>query len=255
MMLASAGAASGLSFAAESVAIFAAFTTPPTDARKVVINTLVVALKTAGVWAKLDLLYLLAAADSQAARINWKNPGTFTATAVNSPAFEVDRGYTGDHSTSNLTTNWIPENHGVTCLLNSACLGLWSRTSGQLAESDIGGPNFILNCRNGSDQTFLRVWGGSQITPANTDGSGCFHGNRADANAIEVYRNGVSLGTGSVASISRDAMESWMCGRNNVTPQYSARQQAAGWFGGSLTGAEVLAMYNALAAYMTAVGA
>src|SRR5262252_6152224 len=68
-----------------SLAIFAAFSTPPDTTRKGVIDTCVRALKSAGVWTKLDVLYLFAAADSQAARVNWKNPGTYDGTATNSP--------------------------------------------------------------------------------------------------------------------------------------------------------------------------
>ena len=123
--------------------------------------------------------------------------------------------------------------------------------------SDIGTDNFIFNSRNGSDQAFIRIEGASQLLPANTDGSGCFHGNRSSSTAVQGYRNGVLLGTGSIASASLDARIFWFSGRNSAGgfQQYSARQQAAGWAGGSLTAGQVLAMYNALAAYMTGVGA
>ena len=70
---------------AATEAIAAAFTTPPTTARKNLIDAAVVALKSAGVWTKLDALYLFAAADSQAAIINWKAPGTYNCDARSMP--------------------------------------------------------------------------------------------------------------------------------------------------------------------------
>ncbi|HXC20220.1 MAG TPA: hypothetical protein VNV13_01980, partial [Steroidobacteraceae bacterium] len=72
--------ASGCGYLTQSCAIFAAFTTPPTTSRKVIINTLVNALLNGSTdtWDKMDVLYVMAAADSQAASINWKNPGTTT---------------------------------------------------------------------------------------------------------------------------------------------------------------------------------
>jgi len=67
----------------------------PSAARQLVIDALIRQLKDAGVWAKLDVLYVIAAHDIQAGRVNWKNPGTFTATEVSAPTFTTDRGYAG----------------------------------------------------------------------------------------------------------------------------------------------------------------
>src|SRR5690606_35810663 len=99
-------------------------TTPPTRARQLLINTTITNLIAAGLWPKLDVLYLLAAADEQAARLNWKNPGTFTCTAVNSPTFTADRGFAGDGSTSYLDTNFnISSASGRLYEQNSAHIG------------------------------------------------------------------------------------------------------------------------------------
>jgi|HubBroStandDraft_6_1064221.scaffolds.fasta_scaffold10535_11 hypothetical protein len=84
--------ASGCGYLTQSCAIFAAFTTPPTTSRKVIINTLVNALLNGSTdtWDKMDVLYVMAAADSQAASINWKNPGTTTLANIGSPTFTTD---------------------------------------------------------------------------------------------------------------------------------------------------------------------
>ncbi|WP_336802535.1 hypothetical protein, partial [Kaistia sp. MMO-174] len=73
---------------------FARLTNQPTTARKKLYNDLIVSLKTAGVWAKLDALYVLAAADAQAARQNLV-ANAYNISASGSPVFTADRGYTG----------------------------------------------------------------------------------------------------------------------------------------------------------------
>ena len=67
----------------------------PTNARKALIDALITSLKSAGVWAKLDVLWIPAAHDSQAGRLNWKSPGTFTLAEVSSPTFTLIHEYHG----------------------------------------------------------------------------------------------------------------------------------------------------------------
>src|SRR3990167_508614 len=106
------GGAGGAAYDAASQLIFDSFTTPPSTQRKTDIDTLVRALKADGIWSLLDVLYVTAAADNQAAGINWKSPGTFTAIVLGTPAFVADRGYTGSASNA-LNTNYIPASDGV----------------------------------------------------------------------------------------------------------------------------------------------
>src|SRR5262245_5597796 len=57
---------------AETTALLAAMTVQPNAARQTLINDLIYGLKNAGLWIKIDFFYVLAAHDSQAARIGWK---------------------------------------------------------------------------------------------------------------------------------------------------------------------------------------
>ena len=108
---------------------FSPFTTPPDPTRKALINTLVKSLKAAGVWTKLDALYLFAAADAQAARRNWIQD-LYNATAVSSPTFAADRGYTGDGAAAYLDTGFNPSTASSPKLTqNSAHASAWDRTS------------------------------------------------------------------------------------------------------------------------------
>lgn len=73
-----------------------AMETSPGRARAFLIDDLVAALEAAGVWERLSALYLLAAHDEQAARVNLRAPGRYDLTPVNGPAFVADTGYTGN---------------------------------------------------------------------------------------------------------------------------------------------------------------
>src|SRR5687767_3636611 len=66
--------------------------TAPDSTRRGHINTLIKALKDAGIWTKCDRIYVLAAHESTAARIDWKTPGTDTLAVGAAPGFVADQG-------------------------------------------------------------------------------------------------------------------------------------------------------------------
>lgn len=245
----------GGGYEAETSALIARFTTPPTAARAVQINTLIKALKTAGIWSKFDCLWVMAAADSQAARRNWI-ADLYNLTAVNSPAFSADRGYTGNGSSSRLITGYTPATHGVQLLQDDGSLWLWSRTAAQGASPDIGSiatsPQTRLTLRSATDLLAVRVSDGVTGTTANTDGSGFHGGQRRDATAVRHWRNGVQIGSGVTASTGRSTDEQWLLGAN--TGNFSTKEQSIAAYGAALTGLEA-ALYSALNTYMQAVGA
>lgn len=234
--------------------LFARMSTPPSASRKGQINQLITALKTAGVWNKLDMLKVFAAADAQAALLDWRS-ATYDASVVSGPTFTADRGYAGDGAASYVNLAWAPSN-GVNFLQDSACLFGWSRTAAQEANFWLGtgtANGAQLNPRSTLDAFAYRINQASSSAPANTDGSGLFAADRSGASAHQAYRNGAALGAaGSVASAARSAVVLNM-GRVNST--FSARQCSAVGAGSSLSAIEHAALYSALNTYMVAVGA
>jgi hypothetical protein len=196
--------AGGPSYDAASLAIFAAMTTPPTTARKALIDARVKVLKAAGAWDEMDVLYMLAAADEQAARLNWKNPGTLTLSLVNSPTFAVDQGYKGDGISGALTSAYNPTTFsGAKFVQNSACFGVYVR---QLATINA---SYILNLGSSRFQSRSNVGDGYQTrlndattTPSGALNTGHFAAKRSAANAKTLYRSGIVLTTDSSASIA-----------------------------------------------------
>lgn len=249
---------SGVSYDAASLAIFAAFTTPPDTTRKGVIDTCVRALKTASLWSTLDGLWMIAAADSQAAKINWVNPGTFDATLTDAPTFTTDRGYQTDGSNDKFNLTIAP-NTATQFQRNSGAFSVWSRTAGTTVGSSgsyDGATGCTINCRNASDQAIMRVnQAASETFSGVTDGSGLFTATRtaaSGAGAVKGFRNGSSLGTGTTASSAVNA-DVWDLGETNSV--FTSRQWAMAAVGSGRNSTQETDFYAAIQTYMTAVGA
>ena len=239
-----------------TAALIARMSAPPPVARVALIDALVRALKSAGVWARLDCLYVLAAHDAQAARLNWVGAANDLA-AVNSPVFTTDRGYAGDGATAYLDTGWVfPAGYQ-----NSAHLMAWSRSSGASASFVmIGNANAVISLRRSSDeQDFARVNSSTSAARASTDASGMFVAARTGSLAADFafYRNGAVVAvTGATASEAPDTSYPLrILGRNGSIPGFTDRQIAAASAGAGLSAGEVAALHAALSTYLAAVGA
>ena len=93
--------------------------TLPSAAQQVKQNKLVVDLKAAGVWSKLDTFAMFANdGGSNFALIDWKRLSLYTA--VNSPTFTTNQGFTGNGTSSYIDTNFNPATSGTNYVLNDA---------------------------------------------------------------------------------------------------------------------------------------
>jgi hypothetical protein len=93
--------------------------TLPSAGQQILQNQLVVDLKDAGVWSKLDTFANFATdGDSDFALIDWVRLTDYTA--VNSPTFTTNQGFAGDGTSSYINTNFNPETSGVNYQLNNA---------------------------------------------------------------------------------------------------------------------------------------
>lgn len=239
-----------------TTALVARMTVDPGCPRKIVINDLIVSLKTAGVWSKLDALYLFAAADSQAALLNWVST-SYNATATNSPTFTTDRGFTGNGSNSYISSNFNPTTaSSPNFVQNSAHMSGWSRTStGLPTADDLGGATagqMYLRIRSIVDVGNATVNSVGNVSVSSSDGTGHFVANRNSSTVIGIIRNGTSLGSTTAASL--EPFNQTLVFLRNAS-NYSSRQFAAGSIGAGLSPTELTDFYNALQTYMTAVGA
>lgn len=115
----------------DAATLIAAMSPAPDGARQTLINTTVVALKAAGIWALMDECWFMAAHASQSSLLGWKRYKDLSA--VNSPTFTTNRGYKSNGTSSYLDTNFAPGTHGVNYTLNDASIGIYCCT--ELVES------------------------------------------------------------------------------------------------------------------------
>lgn len=241
-----------------AAALIARMTAAPDPARAALIEALIVAIKAAGIWSKLDALWVLAAHDAQAARLNWIADG-FNLSAVNAPAFTANRGYTGNGSSSYLDSGFNAATAaGARFVQNSAHLGVWCATNVTASASVFGG---------GAVNSFVRprVTGNKMQARVNQSASSDFGTGsiatsaghsivlRTGAGGQSCYRDASLIGSDAVASAAPTSGNVIVLG--NGSTEYSTVRVAAAHLGGGLSGGEVSALYAAIAAYVTTVGA
>jgi hypothetical protein len=101
--------------------------TLPSGGQQTLQNDLVVALKAAGVWSKLDTFANFATdGSSNFALIDWKRLSDYTA--INSPTFTSNEGFTGNGTSSYIDSNYNPNTSGVNYTLNDASISIWNNT-------------------------------------------------------------------------------------------------------------------------------
>lgn len=95
--------------------------TLPSVAQQAKQNTLMTTLISSGVFAKLDLILVMANDGSKEfSCINWKNPSGAKATLINSPTWASNEGFTGNGTSSYLLTGYNPDGT-KNYKLNDAC--------------------------------------------------------------------------------------------------------------------------------------
>lgn len=242
----------------ETLAIIDAFLTPVDVYRERAINDFVVAAKAAGAWSKLDGLWMLAGHDEVDARLNWKTPGTYTLTKNGSPLFVEDQGVSGDSISAYYDTNYIPGSGLFS--IGSAHLGYWARSVGELAQSgDFGSgsaaPNAeFITSSTGVQRTRLNgsvqaVWAAAPPL----QGHYCIS-RKSSESSYGKYKNGVLVGleTPSFTGVPTSSFRILSAGGVRGT---SANQVSVAHVGSGLNSLEAAAFYQAINAYLVAIGA
>jgi hypothetical protein len=247
----------------EAADLIARFSSQPDATREEHIDILVGSLKTAGVWTKLDALYILAAHDAQAAQQNWV-ADAFNLTLANAPTFAVDQGYTGNGTTSYLETSFNPTTAvSPKFVQNDAHLGIWSLTdlpNGGATSSDIGtfGVSFIGRRNTVAGEAIARINLVSttfDLTAAALAYPNHVMWSRSASNVWRAYAAGVDVNGGTDVSGALDNLSFRILGASGGTPRYGVNQIAVAHWGANLTATEAGDLYTALAVYLTAVGA
>ena len=248
------GAGAG-AYSPEAEAYFAAMTTQPSNARKTLINNLIVGLIADGVWSKLDWLCLMAAHAEQAGRLNAKNP-TKALTAFNSPTFTTDLGFTGNGSTSYLSTGEAPSGSGRQYTQNDAHFSVWKNSTNTGSSPDLGGSeaNIRLNPNWGGTNGIVRVNTNTDSglpIASFTKGFAC--ASRYSSGLTRVLVNTYYEGSYNSPSSAITTQTSITILR--MQTQYSSSRLSMFSSGGALSEDEMKDLRDRSSTYLTAIGA
>ncbi len=238
--------------------IVAAATTAPDSGRRALYEALYTALDAANLRSKLGVLYVLAAATSDVARLNLIDPGYLSLTENGTVTFTADRGYAGDGSTGYLTASqsWF---RMPNYLRDVAHVGAWCNTSAATGGGLVGtltGTYTFLYPRNGSNQFQSRLNHGSAVDTGGitvTDASGHWILDRATNAEYSAYRDGTKLFDASVAAVSLAGNMTIL--RSPSTFTNSSTQVSIVHNGYTMSDADRTALRAAFATYLAAVGA
>lgn len=232
--------------------------TLPSASQKALQNQLVVDLKTAGVWSKLDTFAVFATdGSSDFALIDWINLSQYTA--VNSPTFTSNQGFTGNGTSSYINTNYNPNTNNVNLTINSASIGFWQRSSSVAQNSveigtDDGTSRFQCLSRWSDSNTYMPMFTANFPFVSASTSNKLFQNNRINSTTINQYVNGVKNGSNqSDTSNTIPNRNITVLARNASTIfGYSNRQLSMAFVSSNLEN-EASDFYTAINSYMTSI--
>lgn len=230
-----------------------AMTVEPDDTRKGLIDDFIGGLKTDGIYTKLGFLYILAAHDEQAARLNVLNPASNALTG--SPTFTTDRGFTSDGT--NVLDTGMAETAVPGMTETSATIGIWINSTDGTAGNVIGAAaNTRLNPRAGSGNVAGRCFSGqtsNDLTVANRLGLSVTSRTGTD---MTCGRNAGTDSTATTASTSvSPGSDTFVILGTNGTPHTGTDRAALAHGGPYLTQTERQNLHTRVNTLLTAIGA
>lgn len=208
---------------------------------------------------EFDRLWIHGLSNNIAARTSFVNPTSTIITAVNSPIFTANQGYSGNYSNMYLNTNYNLTSNSVKLTLNSASAFLYSRsnvandsadmgavTTAPLALTQIltrGALNNIVGDINANDNTGT----------TSTDSRGFFSAVRNSAATNQIYKNGALIASGVRLSRLPDINLYLLCRNLNGNPNFFAGRELS-LSGVGSSSINQLNFYNAVQALGTSIG-
>jgi hypothetical protein len=224
--------------------------TLPSLSQQVLQNQLVIDLKDAGIWSKLDTFGVFATdGSSDFALIDWIRLIDYTA--VNSPTFNVNEGFEGNGTSSYIDLNYTTNTDWNNVSQNDACLFAYAfaevyPSNGILI--GVAGYN-LLNSRNAVSFIASRLHNNTTSLQSTTNGQGLTILNRDNSTSYDVYQRGAFIGN--------------LLGNSFIGTQpthvmrfdtiYSPSKPSIVGYSSSLTSGEITDLTNYLDTYITSL--
>lgn len=226
-------------------------TTYPGALRVAQIDTLIGSLKTAGVWTKLDALYVTAAHEVGTAVLNWVST-SYNLTSGTAPTFTANLYIQGNGTTQFYDTQFNPTTASTPKFTqNDAHIGAWQVNAVGGAVMGHTGATLIP----GTGPTF-RLNGAAGITGSGATANGYLTAVRTSSVQLYGYFNGVeNVQSGANASAAPSNETFYVCARNQTTDSFAQSRLTIVHYGQSLSAGEVAAAYAAFNVYLANIGA
>lgn len=202
-----------------------------------------------GVWAELDVFQLYAV---NGGLINMKAPGTFTATAVDSPSYTQYKGYTGV-GTGHLLTGYAPS--ALTLFTQNdahTMVAVEAKDTNPVLSSTSGIQNLSTTPSYNGGNVAARLNNSTGAAGAGVGNAGIIIANRNSSDTYNVKMNDVQVVTASQTSEVRHATAMCLLRSGGV---YSTSRVMAHSIGGALTLDQQEAYYSFLQALLIDLGA
>lgn len=244
--------------ATEAAAVVAAMSVKPTAAQKARIDTLISAIKTAGVWTQCILFNVSAAHTEQAAGLDWTTPGTPAFVPVGSPTFTPYRGWKGDGSAAYcqgpLWSTLVSRGYtgGNATAMTYGLNGIQGSIGG--LATDAASQPFGIGYYNGSSGAAIRSGNTTTSAPTISDAAGMRGFTRPDVNGFTAYVDKTGTAITSAGSSAPTGTNRLTLLRGGTTfEKYEVAFSAI--FKRSLTSGEYGAVYDAVLAYLQGIDA
>ena len=220
------------------------------------INTLVIALKNASVWSKLEAIYPMVGGTATTHKFNLKNPADTNA------AYRLSFVGGWTHSANGALpngTNAYADTFWLSSQQNSASLSFYSRTNSDAVVHEFGaglGPISYMLLRFGN-LFYGLVNSGTDNTVANTNSTGHYLVTRTASNVIKFFKNGGLTLNATTASTGNPTVNmvisAWRQAPGTLV-RYSNRECAFATLGTGLNDTESANLYTAIQAFNTTLG-
>jgi len=243
-------------FDADAQAFFSRVTTAGgtlTATEQTAVNTLVVSLKSVGIWTLMKAIYPMVGSSAAACAQNLKS-SSFTGTFSSGWAF-ASTGVTPDGASTYMNTGFI---ENINSTLNNQHISVYLRTNLAGLQCDIGCENSLINSAqsniysNYGGNFYPRIHNVNSGTGINYTTLGLFTANRVISTEVQGWKNNtknvISNNSSLLTSVS---MYIGSVNNNNVPENYSARQNAFASIGDGLTDTQVSDFYTAVQAFQT----
>jgi hypothetical protein len=237
--------------------------------QKIAINTLVISLKSYGIWTKMKAIYPIVGGNASTHKFNLKDPRDLDAAfrlTFNGGWTHSSNGALPNGSNGYANTNLIPSTSLTTM---NTHISYYSRsnitTAGMVdngCQADPGAKQMYVMYYNTSTQTAYSNQNSdaNRIIVTETDSLGMLLASRTSSASLKAYKNGVLKGTNtSISTTALPDITFYIGGFNyksalGSSVSYGKREMAFSTIGDGLTDTEAANYYTAVQAFQTTLG-